>query len=67
MKTALFLIGPVLVLVLVPLTVVIPRAYATGPYEAGYNIAKFDYLHNKSYSYSRSPNNGDMYCAAVSP
>jgi hypothetical protein len=64
MKTVLFLIGPVLVLVLLPLTVVIPRAYATGPYEAGYNTAKFDYLHNKSYSYSCSPNNGDTYCAA---
>jgi hypothetical protein len=64
MKTALFLIVPVLVLVLAPLTVVIPGAYSIGPYEAGYNTAKFDYLHNKSYSYSCSPNNGDTYCAA---
>ena len=64
MKTALFLVGPVLALALVPLTVVVPRAYATGPFEAGYNMAKFDHLHNKSFSYSCSPNNGDTYCAA---
>ena len=51
MKTALFWIVPVIVLVLLPLTGVIPRAYATGSYEAGYNTAKFDYLHNQSYSY----------------
>ena len=43
----------------------IPGAYATRPLEAGYNTAKFDYLLNKSYHYSCSPNNGDIYCADV--
>ncbi|MDQ6862843.1 MAG: hypothetical protein M3044_03370 [Thermoproteota archaeon] len=50
MKTALFLLVPVLVLVLAPLTVVMPRAFATGPYDDGYNTAKFDFLHHRSYS-----------------
>ena len=50
MKTELFLLVPILVLVLAPLTVVMPRAYATGPYDDGYNTAKFDFLHHKSYS-----------------
>ena len=27
-----------------------PRTYATGPYDDGYNTAKFDFLHHKSYS-----------------
>jgi hypothetical protein len=50
MKTALFLIVTVLVLLLASLTIVIPRTYATGPYDDGYNAAKFDFLHHKSYS-----------------
>ncbi|MDQ6866426.1 MAG: hypothetical protein M3044_21685 [Thermoproteota archaeon] len=50
MKTALFLLVPVLVLVLAPLTVIMPQAYATGPYDDGYKTAKFDFLHNKSYN-----------------
>jgi hypothetical protein len=50
MKTALFLLVPVLVLVLTPLTVVMSQAYATGPYDDGYNTAKFDFLHHKSYN-----------------
>ena len=50
MKTALFLLVPVLVLVLAPLTVVMPHAYATGPYDDGYKTAKFDFLHHKSYN-----------------
>ena len=50
MKTTLFLLLAVLVLVLPALTVVMPRAYATGPYDGGYNTAKFDFLHHKSYN-----------------
>ncbi len=50
MKTTLFLLLAVLVLVLAALTVVMPRAYATGPYDGGYNTAKFDFLHHKSYN-----------------
>jgi hypothetical protein len=50
MKTALFLLVPVLVLVLAPSTVVMPQAHATGPYDDGYNTAKFDFLHHKSYN-----------------
>ncbi len=50
MKTALFLLAPVLVFVSAPLMVVIPQAYATGPYDDGYNTAKFDFLHHKSYN-----------------
>jgi len=50
MKTALFLLIPLLVLVLVPLMVVMSRAYAAGQYDDGYNTAKFDFLHHRSYS-----------------
>ena len=50
MKPALFLLVPVLVLVLAPLTVVMPQAYATGPYDDGYSTAKVDFLHHKSYN-----------------
>ena len=40
-----------LILVAAPLLVLIgaPLAYAAGPYDDGYNTAKFDFLHHKSY------------------
>jgi hypothetical protein len=50
MKTALFLLVPILVLVLAPLAVVMAQAYTTGPYDDGYNTARFDFLHHKSYN-----------------
>jgi len=50
MKTALFVLIPVLVLILAPLMVIIPQAYATGPYDDGYTKAKFDFLNHKSYN-----------------
>ncbi|MGB7954720.1 MAG: hypothetical protein WCF23_12145 [Candidatus Nitrosopolaris sp.] len=50
MRPALFLLVPVLGLVLAPLTVVMPQAYATGPYDDGYSTAKVDFLHHKSYN-----------------
>jgi hypothetical protein len=50
MKTASLLLASVLVLVLAPLMVVIPQAYATGQYDDGYTTAKFDFLHHKSYN-----------------
>jgi hypothetical protein len=50
MKTALVLQASVLVLVLAPLMVVIPQAYATGQYDDGYTTAKLDFLHHKSYN-----------------
>ncbi|HET7147611.1 MAG TPA: hypothetical protein VFI73_03845 [Candidatus Nitrosopolaris sp.] len=51
MKNALsMLVLPVLVIVLAALTVIIPRVHAIGSYEAGYNTAKFDFLHHRSYS-----------------
>jgi len=40
----------------------IPHVYAIGSYQAGYNAAKSEFLHNKSYSYSCSPTNGKAYC-----
>ena len=41
-----------------------PCAYADDPsYTQGYNVAKFDFLHNRAYDDSCSPNNGDAFCA----
>jgi hypothetical protein len=64
MKTA-FLIIPVIALMLAFVTTSIAsRAYADDPsYTQGYNIAKFDFLHNRAYDDSCSPNNGDAFCA----
>jgi hypothetical protein len=42
----------------------IPYVYAINPYEAGYNMAKYQYEHNKPYNYSCSPSNGKVYCEA---
>ena len=50
MKTASLVLASVLVLVLAPLMVVIPQAYATGQYDDGYTTAKLDFLHHKSYN-----------------
>jgi len=30
----------------------------------GWNVAHFDFLHNRPYSDSCDPNNGDAFCAA---
>ena len=45
LSAELILVGAsLLVLIGAPLT------YATGPYNDGYNTAKFDFLHHKSYN-----------------
>jgi hypothetical protein len=59
------LIAPVIALILAAVTTSIAsRAYADDPsYTQGYNVAKFDFLHNRAYDDSCSPNNGDAFCA----
>ena len=49
-ENGIILANTIVVLVLATLTVVMPRAFATGPYDDGYNTAKFDFLHHRSYS-----------------
>ena len=46
-----------LILVVTPLLVLIgaPLAYADASYDMGYNAAKFDFLHHKSYDDSCHP------------
>jgi len=46
------------------LMIFIPDVYSINPYEAGYNMAKNEYLHNKSYNYSCPPSSGKAYCDA---
>jgi hypothetical protein len=43
----------------------IMRAFAADDAQTqGYNLAKFDFLHNRAYDASCDPNNGDAFCAA---
>jgi hypothetical protein len=58
------LMAPVLLLLAAVMTSIEQRAYADDPsYTQGYNVAKFDFLHNRAYDDSCSPNNGDAFCA----
>lgn len=65
MKEILYMIRNILLILMMgitPLVIYIPHVYAIGSYQAGYDTAKSEYLHNKSYSYSCSPANGKAYC-----
>jgi hypothetical protein len=59
------LIAPIIAILVGAIsTSIASRAYADDAQTQGYNVAKFDFLHNRAYDNSCDPNNGDTFCAA---
>ena len=59
------LIAPIIAILVGAIsTSIASRAYADDAQTQGYNVAKFDFLHNRAYDNSCDPNNGDAFCAA---
>lgn len=66
MNKAILIVSPIAILLVGAVTISIAsRAYADDSAQTqGWNIAHFDFLHNRAYSDSCDPNNGDAFCAA---
>lgn len=58
------ILAPIILLIAgAVLTTVASKAFADDAQTQGYNVGKFDFLHNLPYSDSCDPNNGDAFCA----